>query len=1055
MKWELEEEILLVDLYYKITDLSAEQQEFRIKELSSLLRIRAILLGVNIDDVFRNITGIKMKLQNIVYVDLEGKFGLSAYSKIDKETVMMYKYDRSGFDKKLSVIRNKYMNNKDIFIDWLINIEKNKMSQNIIDKLNEIDEYALKTKKTVKSLWKIDEINEVNQYLYKLNTDKFFWFKNKLGGNQDTIAINCYLEFLKWHNEADLEMHDKNKYVTDKLLLLSKIDESKENINKNLRSLEHMTASVKIKELLEKTPVIAFSIAQISDYFKNFTDRESVKNILINASWAVETKKGYFKFNASVESKISSEDKKAKAEINSKTVDFLDNKVSYAFTKPILLKLYESESEVRNWSDLYIKFCNYLIEINLEEMISLVEGSPLVSTSGRVYFGHDSKSLIAPKQLNNGFWAETNFSANDIVLNVNRLLERFNISHNNITIRYLIREAGVTSYNEFVNNDLKFVSNSKQIGKFINNHENFYNWLIKVKVLSTVSADDYLTSIRIIGEFAIQKGVMTHSFFEIDDPEEIKSIIIELQKNEEFVKYDESNHNRFSAALKKFNEFAVRNTEPSNLFDDYKTPITKCIQINYTEYEKVLFEKFPRGFKLGASIEVKRFKMFYKDLIGENLLDDDDTIQKVISEIGIEYEDSRIMSPQNAIDQGILLTILDYIEDSFSSGKAMIYYKSIYEQFKQELISTNVYNEKILKQVLIHFTKEKYYFKRSFITISQNPDTDPAMEVKELLVSSVVPLNYEKIESEIPHIPLVKLKAIMAQNPEFINTERNYYTHIDCIYLDQLDIEIINDIIDEAIGQVGFITRENVISELKSLSPHIFEKNYALTNLGFGNLISYYCSENYDCNGIIVSPKGSNLSVAKIFGNYCLNRNSVDLNELETMAKELGFNTLPGIYLTDVFMNFVRINKETLMRKSHLCFNVEAVDSILNKFCIGDYIALSEISTFALFPSSEYPWNSFMLESYVKNFSISFKYLTDSISISKCVGVIIKKESVFTDYNQVLIDVLASAQQNCLIDNKAALNYLYENGYIAKRRMSNIESLVANAKINRVQRGKE
>jgi hypothetical protein len=506
--------------------------------------------------------------------------------------------------------------------------------------------------------------------------------------------------------------------------------------------------------------------------------------------------------------------------------------------------------------------------------------------------------------------------------------------------------------------------------------------------------------------------------------------------------------------LANFDELSSGDTETIILLDD-KTKARKIKPINYPEYENVLYEKFPRGFKMNASIELKRFRLFYEDLIDKKLLDDDETIKKTISEIGIEYEDSRIMSAKNAIDENTLSTIFNYIDGSFNSGKVMIYYKSIYEQFQQELNRTSVYNERNLKKVLLYFSEGKYYFKRSIITVSPNTEADPALEMKELLVSNIIPMKYEEIKSEMPHIPLAKLKLVMVQKPEFINTERYYYTHIDCIYLDEKDIEIINSIICKAVSEAGFITKENVIKELKLQNSSIIEKNSILTNLGFGNAIAYYCSDNYDCNGMIFSLKGTNLSVVKIFSNYCLNKDTVYLIELEALAKELGFTTLPGNYLTGVFMDFARINKETFIRKNNLNFNVEVVDSILDKFCGGEYIAFVEVNTFALFPSNEYSWNSFLLESYVKDYSASYRCLSDSISMNKCVGAIVKKDSVFTDYNQVLMDVIASSQQRYLIDNKVALNYLYENGFIAKRRISNIEALIASAKIIREQKGKE
>lgn len=586
----------------------------------------------------------------------------------------------------------------------------------------------------------------------------------------------------------------------------------------------------------------------------------------------------------------------------------------------------------------------------------------------------------------------------------------------------------------------------------MDNKSIFLKWLISTR--KSKIPNEIINSLCEIDEYTLKTKKVVNQLWDIIEIKEWSKLIEKLKNDKYFTIKNKLKNKHYSYALDCYLNFLERNSsENIKLLDDSKS-VVKNESIDFQEYEKVLFEKFPRGFKKGSSIDEKKFRRFYEEKYGKALLDDTDGIQKIISKIGIEYDDSRIMSPQNAIDEERLSTIFDYIESNFNSGKAMIYYQSIFEQFHEELITTNVYNDKILKQVLIYFLKGKYYFKRTFITNNFDAEVDPATEIKQILVSNVLPMSYEEIEMEIHHIPLVKLKSVMARKPEFINTERNYYTHIECIFIDEVDIQEIRTIIEELIANNGFATREDIIKTLKANNSHIIEKNSMITELGLGNMIVYYCNDKYDCNGSIFSSKGTKLSIAKIFANYCIDKDIVKLSELELLAKDLGFTSLHGFYLAEVFSDFSRINQEMFVRKSNLRFESNTIDSILDKFCITDYIAFSEITTFSLFPSNEYPWNSFLLESYVKDHSITYKYLSDSISMNKCVGAIVKKNSIFASYQQVLIEVLADANENCLSDKKAALNYLYKNGFIAKRRISNIDDLISSAKIIKEQRGK-
>lgn len=109
MKWEFEEAVLLIDLYYYTKLHNRTENENAILELSSLLGNRAKQLGYNVDDKFRNLTGIKMKLQNIEYIASGGEQGLAAYSDMDKRAYSFLVDKPAEFYELVSDIKNKYI----------------------------------------------------------------------------------------------------------------------------------------------------------------------------------------------------------------------------------------------------------------------------------------------------------------------------------------------------------------------------------------------------------------------------------------------------------------------------------------------------------------------------------------------------------------------------------------------------------------------------------------------------------------------------------------------------------------------------------------------------------------------------------------------------------------------------------------------------------------------------------------------------------------------------------------------------------------------------------
>lgn len=101
LKWSKEEVALLIELYMKIYRDSFKDSQCLIEQLSEELIQRGKNKGVKLDCSYRNILGIKMKLQNIRFIDTEGLHGLSGYSKLDVEMYNMYKNDPLLFQECL------------------------------------------------------------------------------------------------------------------------------------------------------------------------------------------------------------------------------------------------------------------------------------------------------------------------------------------------------------------------------------------------------------------------------------------------------------------------------------------------------------------------------------------------------------------------------------------------------------------------------------------------------------------------------------------------------------------------------------------------------------------------------------------------------------------------------------------------------------------------------------------------------------------------------------------------------------------------------------------
>lgn len=106
--WDMEEMVVLVDLYYRYENGMISNLSKELYDLSKCLINRADLLMITHDEKYRNVNGINMIFQNIRYVDTNGKTGLSSASQLVYDVVNLYRTDRKQFNQILNQFNFNY-----------------------------------------------------------------------------------------------------------------------------------------------------------------------------------------------------------------------------------------------------------------------------------------------------------------------------------------------------------------------------------------------------------------------------------------------------------------------------------------------------------------------------------------------------------------------------------------------------------------------------------------------------------------------------------------------------------------------------------------------------------------------------------------------------------------------------------------------------------------------------------------------------------------------------------------------------------------------------------
>ena len=106
--WQLEEAVMLIDLYYRIQALPSSQVQIEINNLSSLLRKRAAILQKPVDERYRNIDGIKMRLKSIEYLISDGVSGLDSPSKASALALHLRQQLPDFFEQSVTEFYERY-----------------------------------------------------------------------------------------------------------------------------------------------------------------------------------------------------------------------------------------------------------------------------------------------------------------------------------------------------------------------------------------------------------------------------------------------------------------------------------------------------------------------------------------------------------------------------------------------------------------------------------------------------------------------------------------------------------------------------------------------------------------------------------------------------------------------------------------------------------------------------------------------------------------------------------------------------------------------------------
>lgn len=108
VKWDIEELVALADIYIHSKGKTQNEIKDELESLSIGLNHRADQLGIIHDNKYRNMNGMNMTHQNIIFVMTNGQQGLSSANKLMYEVAKMVTEKPEIFELILEQFNHKY-----------------------------------------------------------------------------------------------------------------------------------------------------------------------------------------------------------------------------------------------------------------------------------------------------------------------------------------------------------------------------------------------------------------------------------------------------------------------------------------------------------------------------------------------------------------------------------------------------------------------------------------------------------------------------------------------------------------------------------------------------------------------------------------------------------------------------------------------------------------------------------------------------------------------------------------------------------------------------------
>lgn len=626
--------------------------------------------------------------------------------------------------------------------------------------------------------------------------------------------------------------------------------------------------------------------------------------------------------------------------------------------------------------------------------------------------------------------------------------------------------------------DKPIENNEKQSIPYENNE--FFGWLLNHKGFNEKRANEYVNALIEAETMARRNKFTSKKLISSDDIAEVIRTKRKLELFDEYIRKNEESEFVFSYAINEYISFlkyseseiaeehdvepvseeqqncgdnpshdalcvldmknSIINEEPEQIEIVIETPTESYDETIIDNCNRILEENFEDGYILGNYMHQMRFISYYEDTFGSSVGKEADELDRMLKSIGNVIED-RVFAAKNGEEAMLLDDISLEINNLLDEGASCVYMECVYEKYASRLnTELSIYNSDTLTNVLRNRNKinAKYRFKSDRIA---NTTDDCQLDVKKILQNSHVSISYDEIKEILWYIPIDNIKLALIHIDGAVWAGPELYFYAPNFNISSEELSRLTAAMHSEIAAKGYLVTKDVVRLFMEKCPSSAMDYYGFKDYLIRNILKWKLSDQFSGSSAILCEKGVAMDYDEIFRSFAANHSRLTLSEITEFQREID---MTRIYWNSIMKEMIRISPEELVNKDNVHFDIEAVDSVLDTMCPGEYEALKNIDIFISFPACGYKWNGYVLESYLRDYSKLFRLEQMSISSDEFNGVMVRRTSLLKEYNDVAADMLA--HNDSWNDEKTALRCLVNEGFQQRAANKKIGEIIKKAK---------